>query len=75
MKRLGRNAGPFFVFGTGTVAVAHVVAICSKPRGCAHVPWSAANPLRGLVGLEALHLGCLIGGVLGLVLLLAWKRD
>jgi membrane-bound metal-dependent hydrolase YbcI (DUF457 family) len=37
-------------------------------------PWTAANPLHGVVGLAALHLGCLIAGVVGLVLLLARKR-
>ena len=37
-------------------------------------PWTAANPLHGVVGLAPLHQGCLIAGAVGLVLLLAWKR-
>jgi hypothetical protein len=37
-------------------------------------PWTAANPLHALVGLSPLHLGCLAAGVVGLVLLLVWKR-
>ncbi len=36
-------------------------------------PWTAENPLRGLVGLEALHVGCLLAGVVG-ILLLAIRR-
>jgi hypothetical protein len=35
-------------------------------------PWSSANPLRGLVGLEALHSGCLVAGLIGVVLLVIW---
>jgi len=37
-------------------------------------PWTAANPLHGAVSLAVLHLGCLLCGVVGLVLLLARKR-
>lgn len=37
-------------------------------------PWTAANPLQGLVALGPLHLACLLSGAVGLVLLLAWKR-
>ena len=36
-------------------------------------PWSADNPLRGLVGLEALHLGCVVAGILGAVLIAIWR--
>lgn len=36
-------------------------------------PWSAANPLHGLVGLEALHLGCVAAAVAGVILL--WIRQ
>ena len=32
-------------------------------------PWTAANPLQGAVGLGALHLGCLLAGLAGGVLL------
>jgi hypothetical protein len=42
-------------------------------------PWSDANPLHAVLGLAALHLGCLIAGLVGVVLLLArnrsWRRD
>lgn len=37
-------------------------------------PWTAANPLHAIVGLGALHLSCLLSGVVGFVLLLVWKR-
>jgi len=37
-------------------------------------PWSAANPLRGLVALGALHAGCLVAGLVGATLLLARSR-
>lgn len=36
-------------------------------------PWTADNPLRGLVGLEALHQGCLIAGLAGAVLIVVWR--
>ncbi|HVK86504.1 MAG TPA: DUF4184 family protein [Kofleriaceae bacterium] len=35
-------------------------------------PWSDANPLLGLVGLEALHTGCMAAGVVGALLVLIW---
>lgn len=38
-------------------------------------PWTDANPLHAWVGLAALHLGCLIAGVVGVVLLLVRKRS
>jgi hypothetical protein len=31
-------------------------------------PWTSANPLHGLVGLELLHIGCVIAGVVGAIL-------
>ena len=37
-------------------------------------PWTAANPLYGVVGLGALHLGCLAAGVLGAVLVAIWRK-
>jgi len=33
-------------------------------------PWTAENPLHGLIGLGALHLGCLLAGLVGLILLI-----
>ena len=36
-------------------------------------PFSAHNPLLGVVGLEALHLGCIACGVVGLILVLVWR--
>ena len=36
-------------------------------------PWSAANPLRGLVGIGALHVACGVAGIVGGVLLVAWR--
>ena len=35
-------------------------------------PWTDANPLLGVVGLGALHLGCVVAGMIGLMLL--WVR-
>ncbi len=35
-------------------------------------PWTDANPLLGAVGLGALHLGCMIAGTAGVVLM--WMR-
>jgi hypothetical protein len=35
-------------------------------------PWTDANPLLGAVGLGALHLGCVVAGLIGLMLL--WVR-
>jgi hypothetical protein len=35
-------------------------------------PWSAANPLQGLVGLGQLHAGCVVAGILGAVLIVVW---
>src|SRR5262249_40109355 len=36
------------------------------------LPWSAANPLLGAVGLGTLHLACVASALLGAVLLFAW---
>lgn len=39
-------------------------------------PWTAANPLRGLIELGPLHLGCVLAGVAGAILVaIAWRRD
>jgi hypothetical protein len=39
-------------------------------------PWTAENPLRGLIGLEELHLGCLVAGLVGAALVAIWRaRD
>jgi hypothetical protein len=37
-------------------------------------PFSQANPLYGLVSVEILYLFCIITGVVGAALLLAWQR-
>jgi hypothetical protein len=38
-------------------------------------PWSAQNPLRGVIDLGTLHLGCMIAGVIGALLLVTvWRR-
>jgi hypothetical protein len=37
-------------------------------------PFTQANPLYGLVSVEILYLFCIITGVLGAALLLAWQR-
>ena len=37
-------------------------------------PWTAANPLHGLISLSALHLGCLLAGVVGLILVIVRGR-
>lgn len=38
-------------------------------------PWSAHNPLRGLVELGVLHRGCMIAGLVGAgLLLVVWRR-
>ena len=37
-------------------------------------PFSQANPLYGLVSLQILYLFCIITGVVGAALLLAWER-
>ena len=37
-------------------------------------PFSNANPLYGIVGLSALYLFCIITGLVGAALLLAWER-
>jgi hypothetical protein len=36
------------------------------------LPWSAENPLLGVVGLWALHLGCVVAGLVGGVVL--WRK-
>lgn len=38
------------------------------------MPWSATNPLLGVVGLGALHLGCAVAGLVGAVVLW-WKTS
>ncbi len=35
-------------------------------------PWTAKNPLRGLVGVEELHLACLLAGLVGAILIVTW---
>jgi hypothetical protein len=35
-------------------------------------PWTESNPLLGVIGIEALHTGCEIAGVAGLVLVGIW---
>ena len=37
-------------------------------------PFSDANPLYGLVSVRALYLFCIITGLVGAALLLAWER-
>jgi len=37
-------------------------------------PWIAVNPLHGLVGLGALHLGCLLAGLVGFALVIVQSR-
>ena len=32
-------------------------------------PWSAANPLLGIISLNALHVGCVIAGAIGYILI------
>jgi membrane-bound metal-dependent hydrolase YbcI (DUF457 family) len=36
-------------------------------------PWSAENPLRGLIDIGTLHLGCLLAGLVGAVLLVVHR--
>ena len=36
------------------------------------MPWSPSNPLLGIVGLGALHLGCAVAGLVGVVVL--WRK-
>jgi Domain of unknown function (DUF4184) len=36
------------------------------------LPWTDKNPLLGVIGVEALHIGCEIAGVIGLVLVGIW---
>lgn len=39
-------------------------------------PWTDANPLLGMVGLDALHLGCTAAALIGAALIWArWNRD
>jgi len=33
-------------------------------------PWTAANPLQGLIGLRALHLACVAAGLIGFAILI-----
>jgi len=35
-------------------------------------PWTAENPLRGLISVESLELGCLLAGLVGAVLVGIW---
>jgi hypothetical protein len=37
-------------------------------------PFSDANPLLGLVSIQVLYLFCIVTGILGAALLLAWER-
>lgn len=36
------------------------------------LPWTTTNPLLGVVGVGALHVGCLVAGLIGLALLGIW---
>jgi membrane-bound metal-dependent hydrolase YbcI (DUF457 family) len=40
------------------------------------IPWSQINPFRPLVSVDALHLGCVLSGILGGIIYLAlkWKN-
>lgn len=73
LKRYGASAKA--EFSTVGLLVGSLVGGVTHPflDGIMHrdvrplAPWSDANPLLGLVGLGTLHLGCLVLGVVGMI--------
>jgi hypothetical protein len=80
---LARRSPIFRAEGTvGGIAIGAMSGALSHPilDGIMHgdiepfQPWTAANPLHGLIGLGALHLGCILAGVIGLILVIIRGR-